>query len=87
MDIYFLQCWFLLLILSATTGLFAASQKGPGSVHAPLLISLAGGIVFGIVAQRARMCFAGSFRDILLIEKIFELATPIFGIFYCNAYL
>ena len=70
----------LLLILSATTGLFAASQKGPGSVHAPLLISLAGGIVFGIVAQRARMCFAGSFRDILLMKN-FELATPIFGIF------
>ena len=54
----------LLLILSATTGLFAVSQKGPGSMHAPLLVSLAGGIIFGIIAQRARICFAGSFRDI-----------------------
>ena len=70
----------LLLILSATTGLFAVSQKGPGSMHAPLLVSLAGGIIFGIIAQRARICFAGSFRDILLMKN-FELATPIFGMF------
>ena len=70
----------LLLVLSATTGLFVTSQKGPGSMHAPLLISLAGGIIFGIIAQRVRICFAGSFRDILLMKN-FELITPIFGMF------
>lgn len=60
--------------------LFAFSEKGPGSMHAPLIISLIVGIVFGIIAQQSRMCFAGSIRDVILL-KDFGLLSSIGGIF------
>ena len=55
------------LILSLATTLLKASQSGPGSMHAPVLLSLAGGLVFGAFAQKSRMCFAGSIRDVILM--------------------
>ena len=63
-----------LLILSATTSLFAFSEKGPGSMHAPLLVSLIGGLLFGAIAQKCRTCFAGSIRDVILMKN-FDLIT------------
>ncbi|MEN6316528.1 MAG: YedE family putative selenium transporter [Clostridiaceae bacterium] len=69
-----------LLVLSATTTLFAVSTKGPGSMHAPLLLSLVVGIIFGIIAQKTRMCFAGSLRDVILM-KDFKLFSVVGGIF------
>lgn len=71
----------VLLVLSvATAGLFAVSEKGPGSLHAPVIASLVGGLVFGAVAQRCRTCFAGSIRDIILMGN-FDLISIIGGIF------
>ncbi|MDO5088953.1 MAG: YedE family putative selenium transporter [Leptotrichiaceae bacterium] len=70
----------LLLILSVTTGLFAVSEKGPGSIHAPLVVSLVGGMMFGMIAQKVRMCFTGSIRNIFLMKN-FEMITPILGMF------
>ncbi len=46
------------------------SAKGPGSMHAPLLISLAFGLIIGFVAQRTRFCTMGSIRDVLLVRDI-----------------
>ena len=43
------------------------SESGPGSLHAPLLISLAAGLIIGLLAQRTRFCTMGSIRDIFLI--------------------
>ncbi|MBP7734451.1 MAG: YedE-related selenium metabolism membrane protein [Spirochaetes bacterium] len=43
-----------------------SSTKGPGSMHASLWISLAAGLVFGVIAQRSRFCTMGSIRDIVL---------------------
>ena len=43
------------------------SEKGPGSMHAPLLISLGAGLVIGFLAQRTRFCTMGSIRDIILM--------------------
>lgn len=60
--------------------LFAFSQKGPGSMHAPAFVALAVGLVFGVIAQKSRMCFAGSIRDIILL-KDFRLFSVIGGIF------
>lgn len=65
----------VLFILSITTSLFVASVEGPGSMHAPVAISLIGGLVFGAVAQRARLCFAGGLRDTFLLRDASGLIT------------
>lgn len=58
----------VLFILSVTTTIFAASTEGPASMHAPALLSLVAGVLFGVIAQKSRMCFAGSLRDIFLVR-------------------
>ena len=49
-------------------------------MHAPIIISLIGGLLFGAFAQKSRMCFAGSIRDIILMKN-FDLITIIVGFF------
>ena len=68
------------LLLSVCTSLLKASVSGPGSMHAPILLSLAGGLIFGVFAQKSRMCFAGSIRDVMLMKN-FDLLTVIGGVF------
>lgn len=48
--------------------LLKASTSGPGSQHAPILISLAAGLIVGSLAQRTRMCMAGGIRDLFLFK-------------------
>lgn len=43
------------------------SQKGPGSLYAPLLMSLLVGLLIGFLAQRTRFCTMGSIRDVILM--------------------
>ena len=69
-----------ILILATCTSLLKASEAGPGSIHAPLILSLVGGLIFGAVAQKSRMCFAGSIRDIVLMKN-FDLFTVIGSLF------
>lgn len=69
-----------LLILSLTTSLFAFSESGPGSMHAPVLTALLVAVAFGALAQRNRICFAGSLRDIFLARD-FSLASILGGMF------
>ena len=68
------------LILLTCTSLLKFSEAGPGSVHAPIIASLIGGLVFGAVAQKSRMCFAGGIRDAILMKN-FDLLTIIAGLF------
>lgn len=68
------------LLASVFTGVMAVSEKGPGSMHAPVLAALIGGLVFGAISQRCRTCFAGSFRDMFLMKN-FDLITIIGGFF------
>ena len=68
------------LILALGTSLLKSSTSGPGSMHAPILLSLAGGLIFGAAAQKSRMCFAGSIRDVILMRN-FDLLTIIGGFF------
>lgn len=70
----------VLLILSVTTTLFVTSKKGPGSIHAPFIVSLLCGLAFGMIAQKTRMCFTGSFRNMIFLRN-FEMITPIFFMF------
>ncbi len=44
------------------------SEKGPGSQHAPLIISLVVGLFIGFLAQRSRFCTVGAIRDIMLLR-------------------
>ena len=69
-----------ILVLALATTLLKSSESGPGSMHAPIILSLIGGLVFGIFAQKSRMCFAGSIRDVILMRN-FDLLT-IIGSFF-----
>ena len=69
-----------ILILALCTSLLKASEAGPGSMHAPIIASLIGGLIFGAFAQKSRMCFAGSIRDIILMKN-FDLFSVIAGLF------
>ena len=44
------------------------SQSGPGHMHAALGLSLAGGLIIGLLAQRTRFCTMGSIRDVILMR-------------------
>lgn len=56
------------------TGVLFYSLKGPGSQHAPLILSLGAGLLIGIVAQRSRFCTMGALRDLILFRQ-----THLFG--------
>lgn len=43
------------------------SEQGPGSMYAPLLISLGAGLLIGFLAQRTRFCTMGAVRDVILM--------------------
>ncbi len=70
----------LFILFLTVPSLFAFSEKGPGSMHAPIYLSLGVGVLFGIIAQKTRMCFAGSVRDIFLLKN-FNLLMVILGVF------
>lgn len=50
------------------------SMKGPGSLHAPVLISLVAGLIIGALAQRSRFCTMGAIRDVLLVRDFHLLS-------------
>lgn len=43
------------------------SESGPGSMYAPVFISLSAGLLIGFLAQRTRFCTMGSIRDVILM--------------------
>ena len=62
------------------TAPFAISTSGPGSMHAPILISLVIGLIIGVLAQKSRMCMVGGIRDIVMF-KDFSLILGFIAIF------
>jgi hypothetical protein len=46
------------------------STKGPGSMHAPIIVSLIVGLAIGFLAQRTRFCLMGAIRDVILIRDL-----------------
>ncbi|MFC2007433.1 YedE family putative selenium transporter [Chloroflexota bacterium] len=50
------------------TGPIFFSTTGPGSQHAPLIISLVAGLFIGFLAQRSRFCTVGAVRDMILLK-------------------
>lgn len=66
-----------LVVLVCFPFLLAFSEKGPGSMHAPLVVSLLAGLVVGALAQRTRMCMAGGVRDIILFKDTTLITGPL----------
>jgi len=58
------------------------SSTGPGSMHAPLLISLGVGLIIGFLAQRTRFCTMGALRDVFLMRDTHLLSgvAMLFGV-------
>ena len=69
-----------LLVIGVATGAYAVSTEGPGSKHAPIILSLVVALVIGALAQKSRMCFAGSIRDLILMKN-FDLISIIAALF------
>lgn len=70
----------LLVLVGAAPAFIFFSEQGPGSMRAPLLVSLAAGLLVGFLAQRTRLCTMGAFRDILLF-KDFHLFSGVAAMF------
>ena len=51
------------------SGVLFYSVKGPGSMHAPLIVSLVIGLLIGFLAQRSRFCTMGAIRDFVLFRQ------------------
>lgn len=51
------------------SGVLFYSLEGPGSMHAPLVVSLIVGLFIGFLAQRSRFCTMGAIRDFVLFRQ------------------
>ena len=64
------QIVLLILLVAAPAFIhFTEPEGGPGAKHAAILISLAAGVIVGIVAQRTRLCMVGGIRDAVLFGE------------------
>ena len=50
-------------------GILFYSVSGPGSMHAPLWLSLGAALIIGFIAQRSRFCTMGAVRDMILFRQ------------------
>lgn len=86
---------FLLILLVAKfkfspNGAIFFSAKGPGSLHASVIISLVAGLIIGVLAQRSRFCTIAAFRDAILFKDTHLLQGIIalfVGVFVTNLIL
>lgn len=76
----------LLILALAKPAFIHFSTEGPGSMHAPFIISLVAGLIVGGILQRTRLCTAAGFRDAILI-KDYHFLYGILGIVLANLVL
>ncbi len=62
-----LQLAFLCLLVAKPEFIFF-STEGTGANYAPLIISLAAGVIIGLAAQRTRLCMVGGLRDLIMFK-------------------
>ncbi len=70
------------------TGVLFASAKGPGAMHASLLVAIAGGLLIGVIAQRTGFCTVGWIkRSVFLGERrlLFGAIAFVAGAFVVKA--
>ena len=79
---YFMPAFVIILLvfLIAKPEFIGFSEEGPGSKHAPIIMSLVAGLIVGAIFQKRRLCTAGAIRDIFLV-KDYGLFMGAFGIF------
>jgi YedE family putative selenium metabolism protein len=58
-----------MIFLVLRPGFIKFSEQGPGSQHAPIILSFVFALVIGIFCQRSNFCITGGVRDIFLIRK------------------
>ena len=58
----------LLVVLLAFPAILIFSSTGPGSMHAPIALSLAAGLLVGILAQKTRFCTVAGLRDTFMFR-------------------
>lgn len=77
----------LMLVLYFTRpGFVIFSTTGSAVQHAPFVISLAAGLVLGVLAQRTRFCITGGLRDAFLIGLRSPLAWGLLGFFVSSLF-
>lgn len=65
-----IQIVLLVFVIAAPAFIFfTAPEGGPGAMHAPIIISLAAGLIVGVIAQLSRLCMVGGFRDLFLFRE------------------
>lgn len=76
------------VILTVAVGTHAAflkfSVSGPGSLHAPVIVSLIAGLLAGALAWRSRMCLSGGIRDYMLVRDTYLL--KIYAVIFLAAF-
>lgn len=70
----------LFVLVLAVPALFAFSESGPGSKHAPVIASLLLAAAVGALAQRSRLCMVGGMRDAVMFGD-FSLLSGFAAIF------
>lgn len=60
---------FVLLVTAPAFIFFTKAGGGPGAMHAPIVISLASGLIVGAIAQYTRLCMVGGIRDFILFHE------------------
>jgi YedE family putative selenium metabolism protein len=71
----------LLVFLLVRPAFIKFSEQGPGSMHAPIAVSLIASLAIGAIVQKSGLCMSGGFRDLILIKK----PTMVFG--YCAIFI
>lgn len=70
------------------SGVLFYSLKGPGAMHAPLILALIVGLAIGFLAQQSRFCTMGAIRDTVLFGHLHLLTGFIsLVVFACLANL
>ena len=65
-----IQVVLLVLLVAAPAFIyFSELGAGPGALHAPILLSLAAGLIVGALAQWTRLCMVGGIRDPVLFRE------------------
>ena len=70
----------LFALFLAVPALFVFSESGPGSKHAPVLVSLLIAAAVGALCQRSRLCMVGGMRDAVMFRD-FNLLSGFAAIF------